>query len=309
MTGVVVVWAGCEQHVPCWHQQATQHSTGRGRMWCSHTHSDTPSSPQPPAQTSNHQPAVVGKRPVVWLCETRIPFSLSTHTTNAPGNEATEKWKRGRRSKWDGRGSHQQRKGVQSQPHGITAALLCLHMQSETARRGREGVSAGIRCVQITVCMVCSHHPNHTPALSQLHADGTRIGREGEEKEGEERVAAHSFPPLHIQLAYTPSSSPLLPSLPPSHLSSTPTTHTHTITSTDLSDNHLHITAPLTQPASPHTHAHTHVPSLTQCMCQCTEETQQQQQAPLLAFLTTSSSCPPPPACYKCTHKQQVVHV
>ena len=133
-----------------------------------------PPSPQPPAQTSNHQPAVVGKRPVVWLCETRIPSSLSTHTTNAPGNEATEKWKRGRRrrSKWDGRGSHQQRQWVQSQPHGITAALLCLHMKSETAGRGREGVSVSIRCVQITVCMVCSHHPNHTPALSQLHADG-----------------------------------------------------------------------------------------------------------------------------------------
>ena len=63
-------------------------------MWCSHTHSDTPSSPQPPAQTSNHQPAVVGKRPVVWLCETRIPFSLSTHTPNTAGNAAMEKLKR-----------------------------------------------------------------------------------------------------------------------------------------------------------------------------------------------------------------------
>ena len=149
---------------------------GQGKRRSSHTHSDTPSSPQPPAQTSNHQPAVVGKRPVVWLCETRIPFSLSTHTTNAPGNEATEKWKRGRRSKWDGRGSHQQRKGVQSQPHGITAALPCLHMQSGTAGRGREGVGVSVRCVQITWCAwrawCAATIPITHSTLSQLHADG-----------------------------------------------------------------------------------------------------------------------------------------
>mgnify|MGYP001348300093 CR=1 FL=1 len=161
MTGVVVAWLGVSS---MWHAGTNkQYSTARGReegeevqphaQPVNVTH---PPPPQPPAQTSSHQPGVVGKRPVVWLCETRIPFSLSTHTTNAPGNEATEKWKRGRRSKWDGRGSHQQRQWVQSQPHGITAALPCLHMQSETAGRGREGVSVGIRCVQITRCARCA---------------------------------------------------------------------------------------------------------------------------------------------------------
>ena len=43
-----------------------------------------------------------------------------------------------RRSKWDGRGSHQQRQWMQSEPHGITAALPCLHMKSETAREGEK---------------------------------------------------------------------------------------------------------------------------------------------------------------------------
>ena len=71
--------AGCEQHVACWHQQTTQHSKGKGggrggaatRTACER---DTPSSPL------SHQPGVVGKRPVVWLCETRIPFPLHQHT-------------------------------------------------------------------------------------------------------------------------------------------------------------------------------------------------------------------------------------
>ena len=99
MTRVVVVAAGCEHHVAWWHQQTTQHSKGKGRGGAATRTVTHPPPPQPPAQTSSHQPAFGGKRPVVWLCETRIPSSLSTHTTNAPGNEATEKWKRGRRSK------------------------------------------------------------------------------------------------------------------------------------------------------------------------------------------------------------------
>ena len=61
MTRVVVVAAGCEHHVACWHQQTIQHSKGKGggrggaatRTACER---DTPSSPQPPAQTSSHQP-------------------------------------------------------------------------------------------------------------------------------------------------------------------------------------------------------------------------------------------------------------
>ena len=142
-------------------------------------------------------------------------------------------------------------------------------MQSETARRGREGVSAGIRCVQITVCMVCSHHPNHTPAPSQLHADGTRIGREGEEKEGEERVAAHSFPPTSRW--HTPQPlifPPFLPS-PSSSLSlHPPPIHTLSSPLTWLTTTSTSLLLSLTHP-NPHP---MHVP--------VHKETQQQQQQP-----------------------------
>ena len=131
------------------------------------------------------------------------------------------------------------------------------------------------------VCMACSHHSNHTPALSQLHADGMWIGREGEEGGRSERKGQLTPSLHHTSSRHT---SPLLPLFPPSHLPSTPTTHTHTIISIDLPDNH-HITAHLTQPTSPHTH----VPSLTQCMCQCTEVAQQQQP-------DYSRSSPPPAA-------------
>ena len=148
---------------------------GQGKRRSSHTHSDTPSlPPQPPAQTSNHQPAVVGKRLVVWLCETRITFSISTHTTNTPGNEAAEKWKReGRRKKkWNGR------KQPPAAPMGAITATrhhsctaVPAHMQSGAAREG-EGRSEHQMCADYTLCMACTHHPNHTPSLSQLHADG-----------------------------------------------------------------------------------------------------------------------------------------
>ena len=137
---------------------------------------DTLLPPQPPAQTSNHQPAVVGKRLVVWLCETRITFSISTHTTNTPGNEAAEKWKReGRRKKkWNGR------KQPPAAPMGAITATrhhsctaVPAHMQSGAAREG-EGRSEGEHqmCADYTLCMACTHHPNHTPSLSQPHADG-----------------------------------------------------------------------------------------------------------------------------------------
>ena len=150
--------------------------------------------------------------------------------------------RRRRKKKWDGRANHQQHQWVQPQPHGITAALPCLHMQSETARKGREGVSAGIRCMQITRCKwrawsarCAATIPNHTPSLSQLHADGMLSGREGEEGGGEEREGqlTHSLS-LHCTSSWhTPPfiSSPSLSS-PFSSLSHTHHTHTHTITST-----------------------------------------------------------------------------
>ena len=156
--------------------------------------------------------------------------------------------------------------------------------------------------------MVCSHHSNHTPSLSQLHADGMWIGREGEERGRRERGSLLLPSITHPAGTHHPS-SPLLPSLPPSHLSSTPTTHTHTITCTDLAHNHLHMTAPLAQPTSPHTHTRPkphpmHVPVHRGNAAAAAAA------ARLLVFLTiTSSSSPPPPACHTCTHKQQVVHV
>ena len=47
------------------------------------------------------------------------------------------------------------------------------HMQSGAAREG-EGRSEGEHqmCADYTLCMACTHHPNHTPSLSQPHADG-----------------------------------------------------------------------------------------------------------------------------------------
>ena len=106
------------------------------------------------------------------------PHSMELHTwRHRHRHAAAEKQKmERRRSKWDGRGSHRQRKGVQSQPHGITAALPCLHMQSETARRGREEVGVSVRCVlQITRCAWCAWCAPTIPitlSLSQLHANG-----------------------------------------------------------------------------------------------------------------------------------------
>ena len=129
---------------------------------------------------------------------------------------------------------------------------------------------------------------------------------EREKREGEERVAAHSFPPASSWHAQPLISSP--PLFPPSHLSPTPSTHTHTITPTDLAYNHLHMTAPLAQPTSPLTHTNPkptpmHVPVHRGNAAAAAAA------ASPLAFITTSSPRPPPPACHTCTHKQQVVHV
>ena len=90
MTRVVVVAAGCEHHVAWWHQQTTQHSKGKGRGGAATRTVTHPPPPQPSAQTSIHQPAVVGKRPVVWLCETSLSPSPPTHT-HTPNDEAMEK--------------------------------------------------------------------------------------------------------------------------------------------------------------------------------------------------------------------------
>ena len=187
---------------------------------------------------------------------------------------------------------------MQSEPRGITAALLCLHMKSETAGRGREGVSVSIRCVQITRyvwrawCAATIQITHST--LSQLHADGMWIGREGEE-----RVAAYSFPPSHIQLAHTTPHLISFPFLLHLICLSSPTTHSHTIISTDLADNHLHITATLT---------HTSQSSPNACASAQGNAAAAAAASPL-AFITTSSPRPPPPACHTCKHKQQVVHV
>ena len=165
----------------------------------------------------------------MWLCETRIPLSLSTHTTNAPGNEATEKWKRGRRSKWDGWGSHQQRQWVQSQSHGISAALLCLHMKSETAGRGerRSGCEREMCAADHTLCMacmVCTHHPNYTLTVTtpcRWHVNRQRGRREG---------GSLLLPSITHPAGTHHPSSHLLPPSPPPHLSlftHHPFTHYH----------------------------------------------------------------------------------
>ena len=162
------------------------------------------------------------------------------------------------------------------------------------AVHGVHGVQPPSKSHTLTVTTPCRWHVNR------------KRGRRGREK----RVPAYSFPPSHIQQAHTTPHLLSFPPSPSSSLSSTPTTHTHTIISIDLPDNHLHITAPPTQPASPHTHTHTrpkphpmHVP------VHGGNADAAAAAARLLVFFTTSSSCPPPSACHTSTHKQQVVHV
>ena len=202
---------------------------------------------------------------------------------------------------------------MQSESHGITAALQCLHMKSGTARE-REGVSVGIRCAQITRCEWCAWcaatipitHP-HCHNSMQMACESEEREKRGEEEreEGSSLIPAIAHPAGTYHLIPSPS---LLPS-PSSSLSFTPSTHTHTITSTGLAYNHLHITAPLAQPTSPLTHTNPkptpmHVPVHRGNAAAAAAA------ARLLVFLTiTSSSSPPPPACHTCTHKQQVVHV
>ena len=111
-------------------------------------------------------------------------------------------------------------------------------------------------------CMACSHHPNHTfdtvTTPCRWHVDRQRGRREG----------GSSLIPSNVQVAHT--TTPHLPSFPPFPLLislPSPTTHSHTIISTDLADNHLHITATLT-----------HTSQSSPNACASAEETQQQQQ-------------------------------
>ena len=143
-------------------------------------------------------------------------------------------------------------------------------------------------------CMACSHHPNHTfdtvTTPCRWHVDRQRGRREG----------GSSLIPSNVQVAHT--TTPHLPSFPPFPLLislPSPTTHSHTIISTDLADNHLHITATLT---------HTSQSSPNACASAQGNAAAAAAASPL-AFITTSSPRPPPPACHTCTHKQQVVHV
>ena len=162
-----------------------------------------------------------------------------------------------------------------------------------------------MRCVQITRCARCAWcaptipitHP-HCHNSMQMACESEEREKRGEEEreEGSSLIPAIAHPAGTYHLIPSPS---LLPS-PSSSLSFTPSTHTHTITSTGLADNHHHVTAPLTQPASPHKHTSQASPNA----CASTQRKRSSSSSP-----TTSSSCPPPPACHTCTHKKQVVHV
>ena len=143
MTRVVVVAAGCEHHVAWWHQQTTQHSKGKGRGGAATrtvTHPPSPLSHQHKQATTSLQLLARG-----WWCGCVKHASPSpSPPAHTPAHLMTQRWRsvgeqrRGRRSKWDGRGSHQQRQWVQSQPHGITAALPCLHTCRVRQRGGGE---------------------------------------------------------------------------------------------------------------------------------------------------------------------------
>ena len=143
-----------------------------------------------------------------------------------------------------------------------------------------------------TVCMVCTPPPkSHIPPCHNSMQMACESA-EREKREGEERVAAHSFPPASSWHAQPLISSP--PLFPPSHLSPTPSTHTHTITPTDLAYNHLHMTAPLAQPTSPLTHTN---PKPTPMHVPVHRGNAAAAAAPLLAFPS-----PPPAAAHVLLH-------
>ena len=159
------------------------------------------------------------------------------------------------------------------------------------------------------VCMVfmeCTPPPkSHTLTVTtpcRWHVNRQRGRREGKKRErggAAHSLAAYSFPPSHIQLAHTTPHLISFPFLLHLICLSSPTTHSHTIISTDLADNHLHITATLT---------HTSQSSPNACASAQGNAAAAAAASPL-AFITTSSPRPPPPACHTCKHKQQVVHV
>ena len=134
MTDVVVVWLGVSSM--CHAGTNKQYSTARGReegeevqphaQPVNVTH---PPPPQPPAQTSTHQPAFGGKRLVVWLCETRIPFSLSTSAHTHTPDDATMEKCRGREEEeeeeveWEGQPPAAQRGAITATRHHSCTAV------------------------------------------------------------------------------------------------------------------------------------------------------------------------------------------
>ena len=212
-----------------------QQGEGRRERRSSHTHSDTPSSPQPPAQTSNHQPAVVGKRLVVWLCETRIPFSLSTSAHTHTPDDATMEKCRGREEEeeeeveWEGQPSAAPMDAVRvTRHHSCTTVPAHEEWDSEGERRSECGHQMCADHTLCMACMACSHHPNHTfdtvTTPCRWHVNRQR-GRRGREKR--EEGAAHSFPPTSRWHTPPLISSPSLFPSPSSSLSLTHNTHSH----------------------------------------------------------------------------------
>ena len=134
--------------------------------------------------------------------------------------------------------------------HSHTASQLhcraCTHRVGQRGR-GSEGVGVSITCVQITRCARCAPTTQITHPLCH---SSMQMACESAERKKRGGQLIHSLPPPpHIQLAHTTLHLLSFPPSPSISLSSTPAIHAHTITSTDLSDNHQHTTAPLT-----HTH-------------------------------------------------------
>ena len=209
--------AGCEQHVLCCVVCWCQHGT-----CCSHPAT-------PPPHLSWHR-GLTAPPPLSPLCD-------CTHRSSSRGQTA------GHTSTRDDDDTG--RCVPMCAPHEVLmhgGHPGHTHAAIWQRGRGREEVGVSIRCVQITRCKwrawsarCAATIPNHTPSLSQLHADGMLSGREGEEGGGEEREGqlTHSLS-LHCTSSWhTPPfiSSPSLSS-PFSSLSHTHHTHTHTITST-----------------------------------------------------------------------------
>ena len=114
----------------------------------------------PPPLSHQHKQATTSLQLLArgWWCGCVKHASLSPSPHTLPTHlvmkqQRSGKGRGGGRRSGMGGSSHQQHQWVQSQPHGITAVLLCLHTCRVGQRgRGREGVRVSIRCVQITRC-------------------------------------------------------------------------------------------------------------------------------------------------------------